>query len=728
MRSFFRQLRRRNVLKSMVAYLVAAWLIVQVLDVVGPAVGMPPWVMTFAVISLAVGFPIAAVISWFFEFSGGGWHRERDADSDDIDPGRSPASSGIFSYVVIAMLAAALGVSLFLRDGAPELISSAEASTVKLAVLPLDALGASAGDSGFVEGLHDDLLTVLSRLSAFRVISRTSVLPFADGTHSIPEIGRKLGVANVLDGSVQISGERIRVNVQLIDASTDEPIWAETFDRPFDTGAIFSIQRDIAEAIAGNLSVALTGQDQQEIERRPTNNFEAYNAYLLGRQRMARRTSEDLQEAEAFFRRAIGFDPAYAEAWAGLAEVIVLQHDYAGLERDEMQAAAMPAIQRALNLQPELARAHGVLAELRRSNNDMQGAEESFLRALELNPNDALASHWFGVMLYASARFSDALFWHRRALELDPLSVTISNNVAQDLLALGRVEEAAEQYAQSLEIDPDFVPTYAHLAQLERFANGRPDEAVRLLHQAYTLDPAHSEYAGLMAEALLELDAPEVATRWADLATSNAPDNWWPSRAAILVALRSGDAAALADALDTYAPNLGIAWLRLVAERDLLLDAGDLDGARQLFVEAVPDLLADPPEVSSSNFYLAPVLAVIHQARGERVQSRALLESVLDTLDELRANGYEDFDISEVEAHAMLGNTDLAMDLLEAEIDNDWMNLWWYAFEGRNLAALAGNPRFVALYGRIRQNMQSLRDALEPRYLAPLEPSASTAD
>lgn len=716
MRTFFRQLRRRNVLKSLAAYLVAAWLIVQVLDVVGPALGMPDWVMTFAVISLAVGFPVTAVVSWFFEFSIGGWRLEREEDLAE----RPAAGGGVFSYVIIAMLAAALGVSLFLRDGETGIISTAEAAPVTLAVLPLAALGEGAADTGFVEGLHDDLLTVLSRISSLRVISRTSVLPFAGGDHSIPEIGRKLGAGNILEGSVQVSGDRIRVNVQLIDAARDDHIWADIFERPFNAGAIFSIQRDIAEAIAGHLSVALTGQDEEEIRREPTNSFEAYNAYLLARQRMARRTSEDLAEAEAFFRRAISIDPMYAEAWSGLAQVAVLQHDYAGLDRETMRATAMPAVQRALELQPSLARAHGVLGMLRSAVDDVQGAEDSFLRALELNPNDSLSSHWFGVMLFTQGRFADALFWHRRALELDPLSVTISNNVAQDLLAMGRTDEAAEQYASSLEIDPDFVATYAHLSQLERSAYGRPDEAVRLLYDAHLLDPAHSEYPALLAQALLELDAPDAAALWAERATNNAPDHWWPSRAAILVGLRQdNNEQALREALDTYGPNLGMAWLTLSARRDLLLDAGDLDGARQLFVEAVPDFLADPPRVETHNYFLAPLLAVVHEARGESTQRRVLLEAVLVALDRLRADGYEDSDISEVEAHAMLGNTDLALDLLELQLDNDWLSLWWYVFESRNLAALAGEPRFVALRDRVRENMRLLREGLDPRYFVP---------
>ncbi|NKI35600.1 tetratricopeptide repeat protein [Wenzhouxiangella sp. XN79A] len=714
MRSFLHQLRRRNVLKSMATYLVAAWLIVQVLDVVGPPLGMPPWVMTFAVISLAVGFPIAVVISWFFEFGAGGFRRETDDD-------RSPApqaSSGVFSYVIIGMLAAALAVSLISRDGGP-MMSTAEAAPNTLAILPLASLGVGAAGTGFVEGLHDDLLTVVSRIGGLKVISRTSVLRFGDGEHSIPEIGRTLGANAILEGSVQVAGDRIRVNVQLIDARTDEHLWAEIFERPFEVGAIFSIQRDIAQAIAAALSVALTGEDEGAIDRQPTTDFEAYSAYLLGRQRMARRTGDALAEAEAFFRRAISLDPVYAEAWAGLAEVIVLQHDYAGLDADTVQARAMPAVQRALDLQPELARAHGVLGDLRRANNDIQGAESSFQRALAINPNDSLSAHWYGVMLYGQGRFADALQWHRRALELDPLSVTISNNVAQDLLALGRIDEAGAQYQRSLEIDAGFVPTYAHLAQLERFGHGRPDEAVRLLYAAHELDPAHSEYPALMAEALLELDAPDAAARWAERATANAADHWWPSRAAILVALRRGDAARLALALDTYAPNLGAAtWLPLSLRSDLLLDAGDLDGARELFVNALPEFLADPPQVAGNTFYLAPLLAVVHQARDEHPRARMLLEEALVTLRTLREEGYEDFDLAEVEAHALLGNRDLALDLLEAHLDQDWMSLWWFIFESRTLQALSGDPRFEALAERVRQRMHLLRDGLEPRYLA----------
>jgi TolB-like protein/Tfp pilus assembly protein PilF len=467
------------------------------------------------------------------------------------------------------MLVAALGVSLVSRDGGP-MMSAAEAAPPTLAILPLAALGAGVMDTGFVEGLHDDLLTVVSRVSDMRVISRTSVLRYGDGEETIPEIGRALGASAILEGSVQVAGNRIRVNVQLIDARSDEHLWAEIFERPFDASAVFAIQKDIAQAIAGELSVALTGDDQADLDRQPTASLEAYNAYLLGRQRLAARTSDQLADAEAFFRRAIRLDPVYAEAWAGLAETFVLQHDYSGLDRETMEAEAMPAVQRALSLQPRLARAQAVLGQLRFYAGDVQGGEDSFRQAFEINSNESLAAHWYGGMLYGQGRFNEAVLWHRRALELDPLSVTISNSLAQDLMALGRIDEAVEQYERSLEIDPEFVATYAHLAQVERFAYGRPDEAVRLLYEAYLRDPLHSEYPALMAEALLELDAPEAAGRWAERATANAPDHWWPSRAAILVALRSGDAAAIDDALHraaTYGDAAATSDLRTTSAR-----------------------------------------------------------------------------------------------------------------------------------------------------------------
>ncbi|NCO20203.1 MAG: hypothetical protein GW900_09210, partial [Gammaproteobacteria bacterium] len=233
MRSILEELRRRKVFQSLAAYLVASWLIIQVFDVVGPALGLSETFLTYAVITLAVGLPVVAVVAWFFELTAGGLQRESAAESGvraNADPVRGATPT--FNYVIIAMLLAALAVSLISRDDLPELISAADAATQVVAVLPLQALGETASDNGFVEGLHDDLLTMLSRISSLRVISRTSVLRYGDGKQSIPEIGRKLGASSILEGSVQRDGDRIRVNVQLIDVNTDEHLWAEIFERP----------------------------------------------------------------------------------------------------------------------------------------------------------------------------------------------------------------------------------------------------------------------------------------------------------------------------------------------------------------------------------------------------------------------------------------------------------------------------------------------------------------
>lgn len=702
----------------MATYLLMAWLIVQVLDVVGPSLGLPERAMTYAVISLAVGFPVVAIVSWFFELTTHGLIRE--STDADVPP---PPTSNAISYVIISMLAAALGVSLLLRPPSPSpQVSDTERPSV--AVLPLSNFG-DDDDQGFVAGLHDDLLTVLSRIDAMRVISRTSVQGFAGTDLPLTEIGRRLSADVILEGSVQRSGGRIRVNVQLIDAREDDHLWAQVFEQPYSAFDLFSIQREIALAIARELRLVITGRDTAELERRPTDNVEAYSAYLLGLQRVERRTSDSLEGAEAFFRRAIAMDAGFADAWAGLAYALDLQHTYASVPADATLREAMPAVQQALALDPGLSLAHAVLGDLRGLTGDMQGAEAAFTRAIELNPNNAVAYHLYGTMLYSDGRVDEAIDAHGKALELNPLSATASNALAQDLLAAGRSDEAVEQYQRSVEIEPEFAPTYAHLSQLERFVYGRPDKAVLWLNKAFRQDPRHSEYAALIVEAMLELDAPLLASQWSRLAMETAPTNYWPARVALLVALRGGDRQEIKRALDHYDSSQGPGWLSLTARRDWLLESDEPDKAREIFLTSVPAFFTDPPEVAPNNFYLAPSLAVALQARGETDAARALLERALAVLADMRASGYEDFDIAEVELLALLGESDRALEVLDAGVSNDWLNIWWFMATSGNLAPLHDDPRFETVFERIRVHMHALRDGLEGKIPAPVTPLAA---
>jgi hypothetical protein len=240
---------------------------------------------------------------------------------------------------------------------------------------------------------------------------------------------------------------------------------------------------------------------------------------------------------------------------------------------------------------------------------------------------------------------------------------------------------------------------------------------VRWLFKAYRQDPRHSEYAALIGEAMLELDAPELAAQWSRIGMETAPTNFWPARVALLIALRNGDRDAIEQALDHFDNNLGPGWLSLTARRDVLLQRGELDQARDIFLTPAPGFFRSPPEVTSSDFYLAPSLAVALLARGDAAAATALLRRAQAVLAQMRESGHEDFEPTEVELLALLGEADRAIAILDAGLENDWLNMWWFMATTGNLGPLQDDPRFIAIFDRVRKRMHELRDGLDAEFL-----------
>ncbi len=299
MAGLFEELKRRNVVRVGIAYLIAAWLVLQVIDLVLENVPAPPWVMQVILLLTAVGFPFALLFAWAFELTPEGLKRERDVDrSKSI----TPQTGRKLDRLIIVVLVIAVGILLtdriWLRDAGQEEPAaqvtttepSSQSSRRSIAVLPFANRSNAADDVFFVDGIHDDILTQLAKISALKVISRTSVAQYRDTEKTMRVIGGELDVATIMEGSVQRAGNRVRINVQLIDADTDEHLWAEVYDRELTVANIFEIQTEMATAIAGALRANLTSDEQQRLAVRPTENLEAYEAYLLGRQRMTMRT------------------------------------------------------------------------------------------------------------------------------------------------------------------------------------------------------------------------------------------------------------------------------------------------------------------------------------------------------------------------------------------------------------------------------------------------------
>src|SRR6266700_93186 len=329
-----------------------------------------------------------------------------------------------------------------------------------IAVLPFESLSHDPDNAYFAEGMQDEILARLSKIADLKVISRTSTQKYKSAPDNLREIAKQLGVGNVLEGSVQKSGDAVRVNVQLINALNDAHLWGDVYDRKLTD--IFAAESDIATTIADTIQAKLTGAEKQMIAAQPTSDLTAYELYLKGRSLWSKRSGDNLPKAIAFYEQAIARDPNYALAYAGLAEAYAILPAYTATAPLDALVKAKAAALKALQLDDKLADAHTALGLLLCIGDfDMAGSISEFQRAIALNPNYATAHHWYGNgPLLALGRFDEAIAEGKRAIELDPLSPIINADLGQNLYNARRYDEAIAQLRKTLEIDPTFY--YAH--------------------------------------------------------------------------------------------------------------------------------------------------------------------------------------------------------------------------------------------------------------------------
>jgi TolB-like protein len=362
---FIAELKRRNVIRMAGLYLVAAWLVTQVAGTVLPMFEAPAWLPRTVVIVLAIGFIPALVLAWIFEWTPEGLKRD-----DGVDPLQSgPAlTARRMNQLIIAMLVLALvyfAIDKFVIGRSPAgprqapaaadvQAAAARRGAPSIAVLPFDNRSALPEDVFFVDGMHDDILTQLSKVSGLKVISRTSVESFRDSKLSLREIAQRLGVKTILEGAVQRGGNRVRINMQLIDAETDGHLWAETYDRELNAENIFAIQSEVTAAITGSLQARLTDGEKAGLADIPTKSLAAWEAFQLGKQRRGKRTSSSLDEAERYFNKAIALDPHFTLAKVLLADTYISQIWYSGKDRKTQLDKASAIIEAVRKLHPNM--------------------------------------------------------------------------------------------------------------------------------------------------------------------------------------------------------------------------------------------------------------------------------------------------------------------------------------------------------------------------------------
>ena len=375
-----------------------------------------------------------------------------------------PASGGKLRFIIFGVLAAAaVIVALYqfvLTDEEYTTPITVEEAGASIAVLPFVNRSARPGDEYFSDGMHDELLSRLSRIPALKVISRTSVNQYRNTDKSLPEIADELSVATILEGSVQRAGKQVRINVQLIDARSDTHLWSKTYDSELVN--IFAVQDEIAAAIVA----ALKGQLGIDVEMRPqmptTANTEAHDAYLRGRYLIAKRTSAGVESAVREFERAVALDPDYAIAHAELAIAVILAgvSFYQLLPWDEAIARAETHANRAMALDPDLAEAHAALGRLAWVNGAFDDALTAFVRALQINPNYSIVHSWIALVYGRVGQYKEILPHQEQALRLDPVSIVAMNNYVHSLIELGRLNEAARELEKIRPIAPRVYADY----------------------------------------------------------------------------------------------------------------------------------------------------------------------------------------------------------------------------------------------------------------------------
>jgi TolB-like protein/Flp pilus assembly protein TadD len=730
--SFFAELKRRNVFKVGIAYLIGAWILVQVADILFENIGTPAWVMQTMLVLLGIGFFVALFFAWAFELTPEGVKRESEVDrSQSI----APHTGNKLNHAILVLMALAIAYLLFdkftgsdpfSQDVAQQTAVSGEekraltpdiqtpaTSRQSVAVLPFENRSRLEDDAFFVEGVHDDLLTSLARIGSLKVISRTSVNRYRDSDKSIPEIAAELGVATVMEGAVQRAGDTVRINVQLIDAQTDEHLWAEIFDRELTTHNLFAIQSEISTAIAKALEATLSPREQQRLADIPTENLAAYNAYLRGRQFMARRSSEDLTAAKQEFERAVALDPDYALAWVGIADVSRLLTQYSTIDPRELMAQQEGAVEKALAIDSELGEAQIALATIREDQGRVEEADAAFRHGIELSPNYVSGYHWYGGFLdQAVDRREEAVEYLDKALELDPLSSIVQANRYDALVRYGDLDRADAQLRQLQQTDPGFVPTYLRLGGYPMIRMMRLDQAIPNLHRAISLDPGNPIYywlAGIAYTSLGDLDAAAALQRQIEEIN---PDHWSGGAIATGLAIRANNLpGAYESALWTQSRSVGGFGLHPLLVYTAHLQ-NDYRRAREHLLEYWPqwqDRAHWTPWLAR-NTDLACLAGWVLIHSGDESLGRTLLEQARDFMLNTaprRMKLPERLPVSD--CLAALGDHDGTLDWLEQSLEFDYSFSSWQIGLGPMYDELREDPRFLSVMTRLEAKRDEQR-------------------
>ena len=454
------EFRRRRILRALVVYGIAAFAMLQVVQLVMRGLRWPDAVLLYVVGALALGFPLVAVLAWIFDVNAG---RPKGAKLT-VSAGRAQGFRGVRLALLllgIGLLAAAPGLGWYFlfrsdtrivarRDS--KLATAAEGKSI--AVLPFVNISSDKENEYFSDGITEELINALTNVNGLRVAARTSAFAFKGKDIDVRQIGEKLNVGAVLEGSVRREGDRLRISAQLVNVADGYHVWSNVYERELKN--IFTLEEELARSIAQALRTKLVQPEDVPLVKPTTANLAAHDLYLKGRYFWNKRNAEALMKAIGYFQQSIEQDPNYALAYVGLADTIALLPEYGSTSEAEASPKAKQAALKALELDGTLAEAHEVLGLISQNHVEWSAAEHEYRRAIELKPEYATAHHRYALLLVAMGRLEEGLAEGYQALRLDPTSLIINTAVSGLLLNAREYDRAIEQSKKALELDPGF--------------------------------------------------------------------------------------------------------------------------------------------------------------------------------------------------------------------------------------------------------------------------------
>jgi len=710
------------------AYVVVAWLLIQVAETIFPLFGFDDTPARIVVIVLVIGLVPSMIFAWVFELTPEGLIRDKDIDPGQFDPSQSSQKLNRMIMVVLALALGYFAFDKFVLDPAED-VQIAESAHQEgrsaaltesfgdrsIAVMPFTNLSAESSNQFFADGIHDDLLTRISKIQDIKTISRSSVMTYRDSSKSLQSIAKELRVSTILEGGVQRAGDQVRINLKLIDAESDVNLWAQTYTRKLSATNVFAVQAEITEAVAGALQAVLSEDERKQVEKLPTSNLQALDAYYMGNQLFSQTTSESVGQAILAYQSAIRLDPEFALAYSKQASAVIAQVGLSGLPAKAQLEKSRPLIDQAILLDPLSSEAFSALGMWYRYSGDTKKAIQAYEQAMALGPNNAVALASYSSMVqYEMSDPASAIKLFTRAIELDPQNIDLKRQLAFAMPSVDLPGEGIRMLEGIVVEHPDYAIAYRDLAFLYSNWEFRHDKGIRVLRRAFELDPNHPTNSIMNAIMHWRLGDYENTALWMNNIARLIPN---PERARVyrgwaFIAQRNFESARG----EFERPNLNTAlyWIGVFYLGSLDTAEGRPDDAIERYEDFAAGL-----DVGKYNTHLYFGIAAIkaYQALGEQEKAQALIDELISIIDANPSATYHDSAIHDASIYALSGQEETAIAILEEWVNRGGATSLLQQDIRHGLGVLADDPRYQSIL-RIVKNRLSEQKANLARWEA----------